>query len=92
MQDIKPVHVFPEVAGLSSFAAAARGLNMTPASVTRSVARLEQDLGQQLLVRTTRQVALSSVGAMWLRVLALSWTAFAECILVAWAEAAANLD
>ncbi|MBI6628287.1 LysR family transcriptional regulator [Pontibaca salina] len=64
MQDIKPIRVFLKVAELSSFAAAARSLNMTPASVTRIVARLEQDLGQQLLVRTTRQVALTSAGAM----------------------------
>ena len=64
MQDIKPVRVFLKVVELSSFAAAARSLNMTPASVTRIVARLEENLGQQLLVRTTRQVALTSAGAM----------------------------
>ena len=64
MQEINPVRVFLKVAELSGFAAAARSLNMTPASVTRIVARLEQDLGQQLLVRTTRQVALTSAGAM----------------------------
>ncbi|WP_339759605.1 LysR family transcriptional regulator [uncultured Sulfitobacter sp.] len=64
MQDIKPIRVFLKVVALSSFAAAARSLNMTPASVTRIVAKLEQDLGQQLLVRTTRQVALTSAGAM----------------------------
>ena len=65
MQDIKPIRVFLKVVALSSFAAAARSLNMTPASVTRIVAKLEQDLGQQLLVRTTRQVALTSAGAFW---------------------------
>ena len=63
MQDIKPVRVFLTVARMRSFAAAARSLKMTPASVTRIVARLEADLGQQLLVRTTRQVALTSAGA-----------------------------
>ncbi|MFP7673943.1 LysR family transcriptional regulator [Marivita sp. S0852] len=64
MQDIKPIRVFLKVAELSSFAAAARTLNMTPASVTRIVAKLEEELGQQLLVRTTRQVALTSAGAI----------------------------
>lgn len=64
MQDIKPVRVFLKVVELSSFAAAARNLKMTPASVTRIVAKLEEDLGQQLLVRTTRQVALTSAGAV----------------------------
>jgi DNA-binding transcriptional LysR family regulator len=64
MQDIKPIRVFLKVAEQRSFAAAARSLKMTPASVTRIVAKLEEDLGQQLLVRTTRQVALTSAGAM----------------------------
>ncbi len=64
MQDLKPVRVFLEVAALRSFAAAARRLHMTPASVTRIVARLESDFGQQLFVRTTRQVALTSAGAL----------------------------
>ena len=63
MQDVKLIRVFLKVAELSSFAGAARALAMTPASVTRLVARLEQDLGQQLFVRTTRQVALTSAGA-----------------------------
>ncbi len=64
MQDIKPIRVFLKVVEQSSFAAAARSLKMTPASVTRIVAKLEEDLGQQLLVRTTRQVALTSAGAI----------------------------
>jgi DNA-binding transcriptional LysR family regulator len=63
MQDIKPIRVFLKVVELSSFAAAARSLKMTPASVTRIIARLEDELGQQLLVRTTRKVALTSAGA-----------------------------
>lgn len=37
---------------------------MTPATVTRIIARLEADLGQQLLLRTTRQVSLTSAGAL----------------------------
>lgn len=64
MQDLKPIRVFLEVAKLQSFAAAARALHLTPASVTRIVARLEDDLGQQLLVRTTRKVSLTSAGAL----------------------------
>ena len=64
MQDLKPIRVFLEVADRLSFAAAARSLRMTPASVTRIVARLEEDLGQQLFVRTTRQVSLTTGGAL----------------------------
>ena len=64
MQDLKPIRVFLEVARLTSFAAAARHLGMTPATVTRSVAKLEEDLGVQLFLRTTRQVSLTSIGAV----------------------------
>lgn len=64
MQEIKPIRVFLEVAAQQSFAGAAKSLRMTPASVTRVIARLEQDFGQQLLVRTTRQVSLTSTGAV----------------------------
>ncbi len=64
MQDLKPIRVFLEVARLKSFAAAARHLGMTPATVTRTVARLEEELGVQLLLRTTRHVSLTSTGAV----------------------------
>jgi DNA-binding transcriptional LysR family regulator len=64
MQDLKPIRVFLEVARMMSFAAAARHLGMTPATVTRTVARLEDDLGVQLLLRTTRHVSLTSIGAV----------------------------
>lgn len=65
MQELKPIRVFLEVAAQRSFAAAARTLRMTPASVTRIVARLEEEAGQQLLVRTTRHVSLTSAGALF---------------------------
>lgn len=64
MDDLKAMRVFLEVAGQASFAAAARSLGLTAASVTRIVAQLEEDLGQQLLLRTTRHVSLTSAGAI----------------------------
>ena len=64
MDDLAPIRVFLEVARQSSFAGAARSLGTTPASVTRAVARLEETLGQQLLLRTTRKVSTTSAGAM----------------------------
>ena len=63
MEDLKPIRVFLEVARQLSFSGAAQVLGLTPASVTRIVAKLEDDLGQQLLLRTTRQVSLTSAGA-----------------------------
>ena len=64
MDEFKPVRVFLEVAAQKSFAAAARNLRLNPASVTRIVAGFEASLGQQLFVRTTRQVSLTSAGAL----------------------------
>jgi len=64
VEELKPIRVFLEVASQRSFAGAARTLGMTPASITRIVAKLEGDLGQQLLVRTTRHVSLTSAGAL----------------------------
>lgn len=64
MDDLGPIRVFLEVARQSSFAGAARSLGITPASVTRAVARLEEALGQQLLLRTTRKVSTTSAGAI----------------------------
>lgn len=64
MQELKPIRVFLEVASQQSFAGAAKALRMTPATVTRIIARLEAELDQQLLLRTTRQVSLTSAGAL----------------------------
>ena len=64
MQSLKPIRVFLSVVEQGSFAGAARSLRMTPASTTRIIAQLEQDLGQQLLLRTTRQVSLTGAGAL----------------------------
>lgn len=66
MGELESIRVFLAVAEQKSFAGAARQLGMTPASVTRAVAALEARLGVQLLVRTTRQVSLTSSGAIYL--------------------------
>lgn len=65
MGELESIRIFLTVAALQSFAGAARQLGMTPASVTRSIATLEAQLGLQLLVRTTRQVSLTSAGAAY---------------------------
>lgn len=65
MGELESIRVFLAVAEQRGFAGAARVLSMTPASVTRSVAALEERLGVQLFVRTTRQVSLTSAGAVY---------------------------
>jgi DNA-binding transcriptional LysR family regulator len=54
--------VFEAVARTASFTAAARELRLPKSSVSRAVARLEADLGLQLLFRTTRQVSPTAAG------------------------------
>ncbi|WP_281982618.1 LysR family transcriptional regulator [Thalassorhabdomicrobium marinisediminis] len=65
MGELESIRVFLAVASQRSFAGAARQLGITPASVTRTIAGLEARLGVQLLVRTTRQVSLTSAGAIY---------------------------
>jgi len=65
MNDYKILRVFLLAAEKRNFAAVARELDMTPAAITRSVAALEEDLGIQLFVRTTRQVSLTTEGAIF---------------------------
>lgn len=65
MGELESIRVFLAVAELRSFTAAARQLAMTPASVTRTISALEERLGVQLLLRTTRQVSLTSAGAVY---------------------------
>ena len=65
MGELESIRVFLAVAEQESFAGAGRQLGLTPASVTRTIAALEQRLGVQLLVRTTRQVALTAAGAVY---------------------------
>jgi DNA-binding transcriptional LysR family regulator len=67
MQDrLDALTVFVAVAEQRSFAAAARQLSRSPASVTRGVAALEERLQTRLFNRTTRSVALTDAGARYL--------------------------
>src|SRR6266852_6494768 len=66
MDRIDAMQAFVAVADLQGFAAAARRLGLSPPAVTRLIAALEDRLGARLLQRTTRQVALTDVGARYL--------------------------
>ncbi|MGH6782933.1 MAG: LysR family transcriptional regulator, partial [Sphingomonadaceae bacterium] len=65
MNDYKALRTFLMAAEKRNFAQVARELDMTPAAVTRAIAALEADLGVQLFVRTTRQVSLTTDGAIF---------------------------
>lgn len=57
--------MFVRVVDEGSFAGAARSLGMSPPSITRAVASLEDHLDTQLLTRTTRRLALTDSGARY---------------------------
>jgi len=65
MGELESIRTFLAVSEQRSFSGAARLLGTTPASVTRTISALEKTLGVQLLVRTTRQVSLTSAGAAY---------------------------
>lgn len=62
MDRLVSMRVFVQVVDSGSFAAAAKSLNASPASVTHHVQVLEDHLGVQLLNRTTRKLHLTEVG------------------------------
>jgi DNA-binding transcriptional LysR family regulator len=53
---------FAKAAALGSYSAAARALAISPSAVSKSIARLEQQLGIPLFVRTTRSLRLTHEG------------------------------
>lgn len=62
---LSSIELFCKAAELGSFTAAAEFLGVTPASVSRSISRLEARLGVRLFTRTTRSVRLTSDGELY---------------------------
>jgi LysR family transcriptional regulator for bpeEF and oprC len=62
MTSLNLIVSFASAARHSSFANAARELNMTPSAVAKNIASLETQLGVKLFYRTTRRVTLSPDG------------------------------
>ncbi len=50
---------FARAASLGSYTAAARSLSISPSAVSKSVQRLEQQLGLSVFTRTTRSLTLT---------------------------------
>jgi DNA-binding transcriptional LysR family regulator len=59
------MQAFVKVAESGSFTKAGRALRMSPPSVTRTIAALEEAIGSKLLVRTTRSVKLTEAGSRY---------------------------
>lgn len=64
--DLALLRSFLTVADLKSFSQAASRLNLTQSTVSHQIARLEAQLGKQLLTRTTRACEMTSDGQLLL--------------------------
>jgi DNA-binding transcriptional LysR family regulator len=60
--DLNRIALFVRVVQAGSFTAAGASLGLPTSSVSRAVARLEDDLGARLLHRTTRKLSLTDTG------------------------------
>ncbi|MFP5516462.1 MAG: LysR family transcriptional regulator, partial [Alphaproteobacteria bacterium] len=60
--DFRRLRYFVAVCELGSFSKASEFLNVAQSAISQHVATLEEDLGVQLLARTTRQIALTAAG------------------------------
>ena len=62
MDYLRRMAIFHAVADQGSFTAAARALDLAKSAVSTQVRRLEEELGVELLHRSTRRLALTEAG------------------------------
>lgn len=67
MLDLTDLTAFAYIAELGSISGAARSLKMPKSSVSRSLARLEENIGVVLIERSTRHLRLTDAGRLFLR-------------------------
>ena len=65
MESFRSINAFVHAAEFSSYAAAARVLGISPSAVSKSISRLEDDLGVRLFHRTTRSIGLTKEGSVF---------------------------
>ncbi|GJI87134.1 LysR family transcriptional regulator [Duganella hordei] len=65
MDKLSAMAIFVAIVDEGGFASAARKLRISPPVVTRAVTELEDSMGVRLLVRTTRVVRVTEVGARY---------------------------
>ena len=80
MQPLSHLECFVQSAESGSFSAAARLMGLTPAAVSKNVARLEANLGVRLFQRSTRRLALTEGGQRLLAQIRPPLTALADAV------------
>ncbi|MBS3651743.1 LysR family transcriptional regulator [Pseudaminobacter sp. 19-2017] len=66
MDRFTALQVFRQVAELNGFAEAGRRLGLSPAAISKNIAELEAHAGTRLINRTTRRMALTEEGRIYL--------------------------
>lgn len=66
MESLSQIETFVCVAEQGSLAGAAKKLKISPAAVSKQITKLEEELGVQLMVRTTRHLSFTDVGMTYL--------------------------
>lgn len=62
LESLTGIVAFARAASYGSFTAAARSLSVSPSAVSKTIQRLEQQLGLRLFTRTTRSLVLTAEG------------------------------
>jgi DNA-binding transcriptional LysR family regulator len=78
MDRLTALRVFRHVAELNSFAEAGRRLGLSPAAISKNIAELEAHVGARLINRTTRRMALTEEGRLYLEHVTRGLDALAE--------------
>jgi LysR family positive regulator for ilvC len=60
--DIQALNTFTKTAELLHFGKASRACNLSPSALTRTIQRLEEEVGQPLFIRDNRSVVLTDAG------------------------------
>lgn len=88
MEAMNLLDCFIQSAEAGGFSAAARRLGLTPAAVSKNVARLEARLGLRLFQRSTRSLVLTPGGAQFLRQVAGPYASLQDAFAAAAADEA----
>ena len=80
--NIDDLHLFARLSESGSLSAVARQLEVTPATVSATLKRMEKQLGVRLLERTTRSARLTAEGERFLQT--------CQAMLLTWARGKAT--